>query len=511
MLAIAGAVDAADARVLPALFRALERRFQFGPEMLSYLMIGQSLAMAAAAPVWGSLADNNDRAKLLAAGCTLWGVWTLLMAASQGFGSLLLCRTLAGAALAAVLPISQSLVADISHESQRGRLFGALMATGNAGAFAGGLVATSLASGSVHGVEGWRVVLLLVGFISLLLAIAVLLLVADARPSLRPSPLALPRFPPLAGAANPLRRLCRLKTFRLIVIQGLFGAIPWNALSFSTMWLQHRGFSDLAASSIAAWHVIGATAGTFLGGILGDLAATRWPSYGRPAVAQISVLGGVPIAALIFYGLPKEPQRPVTLSFAFFALGLVSSWCGAGVNRPILSEVVPPSERASVMSWSIALEGASASCLGAPLVGLLAERVFGYSSSSASAIDGHHNGDALASAMLTMSVVPWLIASPKFYWPSTTSAPAGPPSPPPPPPSTTPRPHHPSFLSLHSPRRLRHAPCHPEPRPNPACLSLKRTHGSIRDSPCVAVWRDLRTTRWCLQARQGSACAGAPS
>ena len=30
----------------------------------------------------------------------------------------------------------------------------------------------------------------------------------------------------------------RLPTFQLIVLQGIFGSIPWNAMSFVTMWLQ---------------------------------------------------------------------------------------------------------------------------------------------------------------------------------------------------------------------------------------------------------------------------------
>ena len=299
ILSIAGAVDAADARVLPSLFHALEGAFGYGPEKLSGLMVGQSLAMAVVTPVWGHLCDRRSRVGLLSLGCVLWGVWTIAMAASQGYGSLLVCRTLAGSALAALNPISQSLVADIVPDSYRGAVFGVVAAVSNAGAYVGGVFATSLAGvPRVWRVEGWRMVLLAVGSFSLALAAVVPLFATDP-PRAREShdddggdeeeamePLVAKEGPPrsVASDAHRLRRLCRMRTFQLLVLQGVFGSIPWNALSFSTLWLQHSGYDDATAAHIAAWHVIGVVCGNVLGGVLGDAAARRSPDRGRVCV-----------------------------------------------------------------------------------------------------------------------------------------------------------------------------------------------------------------------------------
>jgi hypothetical protein len=42
-----------------------------------------------------------------------------------------------------------------------------------------------------------------------------------------------------------------------VVRQGFFGAIPWNALGFTTLWLQYIGLSDAAAATVAAAQTLG--------------------------------------------------------------------------------------------------------------------------------------------------------------------------------------------------------------------------------------------------------------
>ena len=51
------------------------------------------------------------------------------------------------------------------------------------------------------------------------------------------------------------------------------GSVPWNALSFSTMWLQYVGFSDATASLVTGMAILGVCLGNILGGYLGDAAA----------------------------------------------------------------------------------------------------------------------------------------------------------------------------------------------------------------------------------------------
>ena len=92
---LAAAVDGADKRLLAALFRALEASFGFGPADLGMLMVGQNLALALSAPVWGQLADaSRERIRLLAAGSALWGLWTALFAGATSFYQMLALRVL---------------------------------------------------------------------------------------------------------------------------------------------------------------------------------------------------------------------------------------------------------------------------------------------------------------------------------------------------------------------------------------------------------------------------------
>ena len=413
---LAAAVDGADKRLLAALFRALEASFGFGPADLGMLMVGQNLALALSAPVWGQLADaSRERIRLLAAGSALWGLWTALFAGATSFYQMLALRVLTGAALSAVTPISQSVVADIATAEQRGRQFGLIGASDNLGSLLGGIFATTVGGTMVGALDGWRFVFLVLAAVSFVLAAIAPCVATDPRADA-------PRA--ADGGARGLRgqlrsgwrkaaETFRVRTFLLIVSQGIFGSVPWNALSFSTMWLQYVGFSDASASLVTGMAILGVCLGNILGGYLGDAAAARLPDTGRVRVAQTSVALGTLLQPVILYGLPWDPNWAPAYGFVFFLQGLVCSWCFAATNRPIFSELVPPASRASLLSWAVAVEGASASIFGAPVVGLLAEKVFGYTprrgevGALGEAVKAR-NAAALAHAMLYMTVVPWI-------------------------------------------------------------------------------------------------------
>ncbi|KAL8448404.1 hypothetical protein Emag_003955 [Eimeria magna] len=96
--------------------------------------------------------------------------------------------------------------------------------------------------------------------------------------------------------------------------------------------------------------------------------------------------------------------------------GLLAGWPGVGVNRPILTEIVKPEHRATTFALVSCLEGVGAATLGAPIVGYMCENVFGYMKPA----HGQHlqtpteairlgNARAIAFAMLSMTVGPWLL------------------------------------------------------------------------------------------------------
>lgn len=59
------------------------------------------------------------------------------------------------------------------------------------------------------------------------------------------------------------------------------------------------------------------------------------------------------------------------------AFGTCSSWAAPSFNNPAFAEIVPSDMRTMIYAFDRSLEMALAA-LAAPLVGILAERVFGY-------------------------------------------------------------------------------------------------------------------------------------
>lgn len=85
-----------------------------------------------------------------------------------------------------------------------------------------------------------------------------------------------------------------IPTYRVLVLQGLVGGLPWQAISFVNMYWLTVGFSDSQAAWITSIGHSGAIVGVLCGGFLADALALRWGPRGRVCVAQASVLLGIP-------------------------------------------------------------------------------------------------------------------------------------------------------------------------------------------------------------------------
>mmetsp|Transcript_41518 Transcript_41518/g.125432 ORF Transcript_41518/g.125432 Transcript_41518/m.125432 type:complete len:283 (-) Transcript_41518:3-851(-) len=201
----------------------------------------------------------------------------------------------------------------------------------------------------------------------------------------------------------------RTPTFTLIVIQGLFGMIPWNALGYLTLFLQTAGLGNYQAALVCAIGRATQACGRLIGGFLGDHCAKASPEHGRPLVAQVSVLGGIPIIWMLFVGVPPGADGFIWYCAVYGALGLVATWCGAGVNLPIFTEIVPPEGRSTIVAWDTALEGISGAVLGNLAVSLLAEKCFGYKLGVADPWSDPDNAVALGRALAWTATIPFLL------------------------------------------------------------------------------------------------------
>ncbi|WIA43486.1 hypothetical protein OEZ86_009949 [Tetradesmus obliquus] len=213
-------------------------------------------------------------------------------------------------------------------------------------------------------------------------------------------------------------------SFIVVVVQGFLGSMPWSAFAFTTLFLQLQGWSDFAASAAMAAFSAADALGALLGGAVGDWAAKRFPDHGRITACQFSVGIGVPMFALIFQGLPLGSGGWVVGCYVglLAVTGVLISWAATACNNPIFAEIVPPHLRTLVYAFDRCLEGVL-SALGAPMVGVAAQRLFGFSGAAASAagcssLSSHtsrrhqpdlHKARALGDALTLFTTVPWTL------------------------------------------------------------------------------------------------------
>jgi len=86
-----------------------------------------SLSLAVVAPIVGLSAQRLPRAIVIGAGLTVFAAAWLVALFAQGFASLVLVATVAGAATGAVLPASYAYAADLSSYARRARLMGRIV------------------------------------------------------------------------------------------------------------------------------------------------------------------------------------------------------------------------------------------------------------------------------------------------------------------------------------------------------------------------------------------------
>ena len=76
-------------------------------------------------------------------------------------------------------------------------------------------------------------------------------------------------------------------------MQGIVGNIPGQAMAFLTLYLQLLGLDNFRASLLVSMGMLAHAVGGQIGGLIGDLAASKAPKWGRIFVCQLSVIAGI--------------------------------------------------------------------------------------------------------------------------------------------------------------------------------------------------------------------------
>jgi len=381
---------------------------------LGFMAFAQAFTLAMAGPVWGWASDTQfvSRRRLMTGSTLGFGLMMVVTAFSLHPGMLIAARFVNGIFLSALRPLTQSWVADHVPGERRGIVFGSLQVAHGFGGIVTSSITIRVASLHFNGIIGWRIASFVVGFMCFLGACFIYCFLDTNRTSVKGDAT-------FMGVAREvcwnLRRHWKIPTFRVIILQGVVGSIPWRAMGFETMFLLYVGFDPAMLSFMTLATAPTALLGPLIGGYMGDMAASKSKYHGRAWIAIFSAFSGIPCYYVFLKVLPDTVGANLFWYIVVKNIfNVVASWCLAGVNRPVLNDVVDQQCRASIIAWDAALEGIVSAVFGMPFLGFIAEAAFGYSSTKSAVKDMEtelrmRNFHALQYALLVMMLVPWII------------------------------------------------------------------------------------------------------
>ncbi|CAL1153694.1 unnamed protein product [Cladocopium goreaui] len=409
-LCCVSALEGMDTQLVPACQFALQRDLGLQLGHFAVLTTVQMVLTNLAAPFWGILADRGTLRKktILMLGAIGEGVAITIFAFVPNFWVMMLLRGMSGFFLASLRPVCNGLIADLTSDNKRGKIFGRVQSALLVGMFCSLLIAGNVANTYAGDIPGWRFLFAGGGAVAFIVALGLGGFLAEPHHQLDESA-------KVKGCAAVRTELCtvlsflRIPTFCVMIMQGVFGTIPWSVMGNNLLFFKFCGLADWQASILAAEGTVAGVFGNSIGGMIADALARRFGYHGRPLSAQITVAIGIPMVFLQFYGIPPG-EGTFGVYFALIAaFGLLGSWAQSGTNFPILSDIVPASDRSKVMAWECAMENSLANAIGPSMVSTLAF-AFGYKF-GAEEMSGQSlsSARALGQAMAATICIPWVI------------------------------------------------------------------------------------------------------
>ena len=335
-------------------------------------------------PIWGFLYDRYARPKLLALASFIWGITTWLSAIAPTPRLFLISRASTGIDDSSYPGIA-SLISDYYPPEKRSRFFGFLQLAIPLGYLLGLILALNLGE-----IIGWRMIYIFTGLLGLLLSILIYFGVKDvprgsSEPELSSIPnTLLPRF-----SFSQLQDLIKIPTLRYLFLQGFFGVLPWQVITFwSFRYLEvERNYTSQTISSIMIPAVLFVGAGYFVGGLLGDAFYSK-NTRGRLYVSIAGVvLGALFLTLTLTIPIEKVEIFRILLAITSFFIPLASPNIASTVYDVVLPEI-----RSTATSIQYFL-GNLGSAFAPLLAGAIGQKY------------------SLGTAILSISLIAWLITA----------------------------------------------------------------------------------------------------
>lgn len=310
------------------------------------------------------LAERTSRVRIVVVATGLWSVMTLLSGTAGGYAQLLLARMGVGIGEAGFTPPVVSMIADRFDADRRATVFSLIAA----GVSVGGAIG-AIGGGWIAQTYGWRMAFLVMGAPGVVLALLLLLTIAE--------PVRRHAGEPAPGLWQVLRRLGRSTAFVSFTVgSGMVALVGFGLNLFLIPLLIRRFGFDVrhAALMFALTFSLATASGGVVGGMLGDRFAADHPRrYG------LLPLGGVGLALPLYWlAIFQHDWRAlaVLLFAATFCL-----YAFLPMIMTVTQRLVEPRMRATAAAIHAFGQTVFGMALGAAFLGLmsdrLAERVYG--------------------------------------------------------------------------------------------------------------------------------------
>ncbi len=329
LLGLSAFAGALSGRVTDPFVPTIAAELGASTDRVALLATAFAVPYAAIQPILGPVGDAMGKRRVIRLALLLLSGFALAAPLSPDLGTLMLLRSLTGAAAGGIMPLTLAAVADAAPQERQVALSRVLV-FGIAGQIAGGALAGVLAP-----VLGWRGVLALCGGVAVLASVALFLIPFGGPPEPRR------RFEP-TQALRRYRMILGLPAARLlfaaVLVEGLlvFGTFPYLAPV-----LVAHGLVGAEGASLEAGLAVAAFG---CGGFV--YAALARPMLARLGQARMVRLGGA-IAALAMLGFAFAP-----LAALFIASGLALGTGFYMIHNSIQTRVteVAPEARGSAVA-----------------------------------------------------------------------------------------------------------------------------------------------------------------
>ena len=315
LLTAAYAISVSDQYLLSTVFPYLKTSFQLSDAALGLLGSSYAVVVTIGTVPFGTLADRASRTKVIAWAGAVWGIAMLWTGLATGYITLFFARIVLGSASPAVVPTTQSLLADYYPVHQRSKVLGIYQIGQLIGFF---LIPVGAAMAAAW---GWRSAFYFFAAPGFIVAMLAWRLSEPARGEQDRRHQSLSATAAVDENAMSLREayteILRVPTFTVSMISSAVGSIFFGGIGVWTVTflLRYHHLTVPQASVATSLFALGGLIGALSAGYIADYLTYIGRRSARVLVAGAARLLGLPL----FYVAFSVGSTPVML--VFFTLG----------------------------------------------------------------------------------------------------------------------------------------------------------------------------------------------